>query len=109
MPAIESLPDYWQVQLADLTLTPKFKAVIAIAPVTGLKALKDERRNWSDHDIAERMIGDRPHVHQGSPLRNVSRLEVPALLFHGTFDRNVSYVQSKDMASACSAAHARSL
>ena len=84
-----------------------FKAVIAIAPVTDLNALKDEHRNWSDHDIVERMIGDGPHVREGSPLRNVSRLEAPVLLFHGTFDRNVSYLQSKDMAAACSAAHAR--
>jgi dipeptidyl aminopeptidase/acylaminoacyl peptidase len=94
--------------LQSAIVDPKvFKAVIAIAPVTDLKALKDERRNWSDHDIVERMIGDGPHVREGSPLQNVSRLEVPVLLFHGTFDRNVSYLQSKDMAAACSAAHAR--
>jgi dipeptidyl aminopeptidase/acylaminoacyl peptidase len=84
-----------------------FKAVIAVAPVTDLNALKDQRRNWSDHDIVERVIGDGPHVREGSPLRNVSHLEAPVLLFHGTFDRNVNYLQSKDMAAACSAAHVR--
>lgn len=94
--------------LQSAIVDPKvFKAVIAIAPVTDLNALKDERRGWSDHDIIERMIGDGPHVREGSPLRNVSRLEAPILLFHGTFDRNVGYPQSKDMAAACSAAHAR--
>jgi dipeptidyl aminopeptidase/acylaminoacyl peptidase len=94
--------------LQSAIVDPKvFKAVIAIAPVTDLNALKDERRNWSDHEIVERMIGDGPHVREGSPLRNVSRLEAPVLLFHGTFDRNVSYLQSKDMAAACTAAHAR--
>jgi dipeptidyl aminopeptidase/acylaminoacyl peptidase len=94
--------------LQSAIVDPKvFKAVIAIAPVTDLNALKDERRNWSDHEIVEKMIGDGPHVREGSPLRNVSRLEAPVLLFHGTFDRNVSYLQSKDMAAACSAAHAR--
>jgi hypothetical protein len=30
--------------------------------VTDLNALKDERRNWSDHDIVERMIGDGPQL-----------------------------------------------
>jgi dipeptidyl aminopeptidase/acylaminoacyl peptidase len=84
-----------------------FKAVIAIAPVTDLNALKEERRGWSNYEVMEQMIGDGPHVREGSPLQNVSRLRVPVLLFHGTFDRNVSYVQSKDMAAACSAAHAR--
>ncbi len=94
--------------LQSAIVDPKvFKAVIAIAPVTDLNALKDERRNWSDHEIVEKMIGDGPHVREGSPLQNVSRLEAPVLLFHGTFDRNVSYLQSKDMATACSAAHAR--
>jgi dipeptidyl aminopeptidase/acylaminoacyl peptidase len=94
--------------LQSAVVDPKvFKAVIAIAPVTDLQALKDERRGWSDHEIMERRIGDGPQVREGSPRRNVSRLEVPVLLFHGTFDRNVSYLQSKDMAAACSAAHAR--
>jgi acetyl esterase/lipase len=94
--------------LQSAIVDPKlFKAVIAIAPVTDLDALKEERRNWSDYEIVERMIGDGPHVREGSPLRNASRLEAPVLLFHGTFDRNVSYLQSKDMAAACSTAHAR--
>ena len=94
--------------LQSAIVDPKlFKAVIAIAPVTDLNALKDEERGWSDYEIIERMIGDGPHVREGSPLRNVSRLEAPVLLFHGTFDRNVRYVQSKDMAAACAASHAR--
>ena len=94
--------------LQSAIVDPKvFKAVIAIAPVTDLNALKEERRNWSDYEIVERMIGDGPHVREGSPRRNVSHLEVPVLLFHGTFDRNVSYLESKKMAAACSAAHAR--
>jgi dipeptidyl aminopeptidase/acylaminoacyl peptidase len=75
--------------------------------VTDLGALKDEERGWSDHELIERMIGDGPYVREGSPLQNVSRLEAPVLLFHGTFDRNVRYVQSKDMAAACASAHAR--
>jgi dipeptidyl aminopeptidase/acylaminoacyl peptidase len=94
--------------LQSAIVDPKlFKAVIAIAPVTDLEELKDDQRNWSDHQTLERFIGDGPHVREGSPLRNVSHLEAPVLLFHGTFDRNVNYRQSKDMAAACAAAHAR--
>lgn len=94
--------------LQSAIVDPKlFKAVIAIAPVTDLQELKDDHRGWSDHQFIERFIGDGPHVREGSPLRNVSRLEAPVLLFHGTFDRNVDYRQSRDMAAACSAAHAR--
>jgi dipeptidyl aminopeptidase/acylaminoacyl peptidase len=93
--------------LQSAIIEPKvFKAVIAIAPVTDLDALKDEHRNWSDHEIEERRIGDGPNVREGSPLRNVSRLEAPVLLFHGTYDRNVGYAESRDMAAACTAAHA---
>jgi dipeptidyl aminopeptidase/acylaminoacyl peptidase len=94
--------------LQSAVVDPKvFKAVIAIAPVTDLDALRDEWRGWSNHEVEEQRIGDGPQVREGSPRRNVSRLEVPVLLFHGTFDRNVSYRQSKDMAAACSAVHAR--
>jgi acetyl esterase/lipase len=94
--------------LQSAIVAPKvFKAVIAIAPVTDLQELKDDHRGWSDHQFMERFIGDGPHVREGSPLRNASRLEAPVLLFHGTFDRNVNYRQSRDMAAACSAAHAR--
>jgi dipeptidyl aminopeptidase/acylaminoacyl peptidase len=94
--------------LQSAIVDPKvFKAVIAIAPVTDLDALKDDQRGWSNHEIVEQQVGDGPQVREGSPRRNVSRLEAPVLLFHGTFDRNVSYLQSKDMAAACSAAHAR--
>jgi dipeptidyl aminopeptidase/acylaminoacyl peptidase len=94
--------------LQSAIVDPKlFKAVIAIAPVTDLLDLKEERRYWSDHWIREKEIGDGPHVREGSPLRNVTRLEAPVLLFHGTLDRDVNYTQSKNMAAACSAAHAR--
>ena len=94
--------------LQSAIVDPKlFKAVVAIAPITDLMAWKDSRRYWSDHEVIEKMIGDGPQVREGSPAQNVSRLEAPVLMFHGTMDRNVSYVQSKNMAAACSAAHAR--
>ena len=94
--------------LQSAIVDPKlFKAVVAIAPVTDLVALKDSHRYWSDHEFLEKLIGDGPQVREGSPAQNASRLEAPALIFHGTMDRNVSYAQSKIMVAACSAAHAR--
>jgi dipeptidyl aminopeptidase/acylaminoacyl peptidase len=82
-----------------------FKAVVAIAPVTDLSDLKEERRHWSDFELIERMIGDGPHVREGSPLANAGRIKVPVLLVHGTLDRNVAYLESERMAAALSAAH----
>lgn len=80
-----------------------FKAVIAIAPVTDLNALKDESEYWSDHDFISRYVGSGPQLREGSPLQNASRIKVPVLLFHGALDLNVSIAESKAMASRLSA------
>jgi dipeptidyl aminopeptidase/acylaminoacyl peptidase len=76
-----------------------FKAVVAIAPVTDLESLKEERRDWSDFDLVRHEIGDGPHVREGSPARNAEKIKVPVLLFHGEFDRNVGIAQSRLMAA----------
>ena len=84
-----------------------FKAVVAIAPVTDLKALKEEHANWSDFDVMKETVGEGPHLRDGSPLQNAIRIKVPVLLFHGTLDRNVGYPESVHMAAALIAAHDR--
>jgi dipeptidyl aminopeptidase/acylaminoacyl peptidase len=76
-----------------------FKAVVAIAPVTDLQALKEEHRDWSDFNLVSDMIGDGPHVREGSPARNAEKIKVPVLMFHAAFDRNVGIAQSRLMAS----------
>jgi dipeptidyl aminopeptidase/acylaminoacyl peptidase len=76
-----------------------FKAVIAIAPVTDLTALKEEHRNWSDFDLVSEYVGSGPHTHEGSPLEHADKIKVPVLLFHGALDNNVSIEQSKRMAA----------
>ena len=81
-----------------------FKAVIAIAPVTDLPELKEQRRQWSDFVIVNREIGDGPHVREGSPALNAAKIKVPVLLFHGEMDRNVLIRQSKEMADRLAAA-----
>ena len=82
-----------------------FKAVVAIAPVTDLKALKEQHRRWSDFDLVSRYIGKGPEVRAGSPIDNAARIQVPVLMFHGSMDRTVYVEQSERMAKRLQAAH----
>jgi dienelactone hydrolase len=84
-----------------------FKAVVAIAPVTDLAAAKEEWRRWSGYYYVSTMIGDGPHVREGSPLQNAGKIKAPVLLFHAALDRNVSIEQSKSMAERMKAVGGR--
>jgi len=46
-------------------------------------------------------------MHEGSPAEHADRIKAPVLLFHGSFDRNVSIEQSKRMADRLKAARGR--
>ncbi|MDB5687027.1 MAG: family peptidase [Rhizorhabdus sp.] len=74
-----------------------FKAVVAIAPVTDLATLKEERRNWTDFVLASNEIGDGPHIREASPAQNADRIKVPVLMFHAELDRNVRIRESQLM------------
>lgn len=74
-----------------------FKAVIAIAPVTDLDRLREERAGWSDYAKVSAYIGSGAHVADGSPARHAEAVKVPVLMFHGTLDRNVGVRQSRLM------------
>jgi dipeptidyl aminopeptidase/acylaminoacyl peptidase len=76
-----------------------FKAVVAIAPVTDLAALKEESRGWSNYRIVNDFVGSGPHVREGSPAQNAGRIKAPVILFHGALDRNVRIAESRLMAS----------
>ncbi len=84
-----------------------FKAVVAIAPVTDLAALKEQYRGWSNYYLASLMIGDGPHLREGSPLPNADKIKAPVLLFHAALDRNVSVEESKSMAERMKAVGGR--
>jgi acetyl esterase/lipase len=74
-----------------------FKAVVAIAPVTDLAALKEESRYWSNFKIVRDYIGSGPHIREGSPAQNAARIKAPVLMFHAELDRNVRISESRLM------------
>jgi dipeptidyl aminopeptidase/acylaminoacyl peptidase len=81
-----------------------YKAVVAIAPVTDLAALKQEHRDWSNYYLVSDFVGDGSYMHEGSPVEHADRIKVPVMLFHGANDRNVSVEQSKRMSEKLKAA-----
>jgi dipeptidyl aminopeptidase/acylaminoacyl peptidase len=79
--------------------TKVFKAVVAIAPVTDLAALKEDHRNWSDFELVSNFIGEGTPMHDGSPIEHADKIKVPVLLFHAGHDATVNVEQSKNMAA----------
>lgn len=76
-----------------------FKAIVAIAPVTDLDTLRTESSGYTSSALVDAFIGHGPHVREGSPAQNVSRIKAPVLLFHGDQDLNVGVGESRLMAS----------
>jgi dienelactone hydrolase len=86
--------------LESAALDPRYKAVVAIAPVTGLKQLAHERRGFMSASLVKDEIGKGDQLDDGSPINRASDIHAPVLLVHGTLDGNVSYGQSKRMLDA---------
>jgi dipeptidyl aminopeptidase/acylaminoacyl peptidase len=84
-----------------------FKAVVAIAPVTDLPALKEQYRGWSNFELASAFIGGGRQMHDGSPIEHADKIKVPVLLFHAGHDANVNIEQSKSMAARLKAVGAK--
>ena len=74
-----------------------FNAVVAIAPVTDLPALRREGLRYTDGRNLSNYLGNGPHIEAGSPARNAERIIAPVLLFHGDHDVNVHIDQSRRM------------
>ncbi|EIZ80121.1 prolyl oligopeptidase [Novosphingobium sp. Rr 2-17] len=74
-----------------------FKAVVAIAPVTDLDALREESRAFTNFNLVDQIIGQGTHVESGSPARHAANFHSPVLLFHGDQDQNVSVSESRLM------------
>lgn len=84
-----------------------YKASVAIAPVVDWKMVVEESRGWSNYPVVKAMIGDGPHVTQGSPLQHADKIKVPVLLFHGDYDINVEIDHSEKMEKALQKAGAQ--
>jgi dipeptidyl aminopeptidase/acylaminoacyl peptidase len=74
-----------------------FKAIVAIAPVTDLVALKQDYTNTSAQRVIRDFIGSGPHLKEGSPAQNAAAIKAPVMLFHGDVDRNVNVQASRLM------------
>lgn len=81
-----------------------FKAIVAVAPVTDLDALREESRGYTNYNLVDRYIGRGPEVRAGSPAQNASGIVAPVLMFHGDMDVNVGIRQSRLMKDRLSGA-----
>lgn len=81
-----------------------FKATVAIAPVTDLKALVGKARNFTNARLVSDFIGTGPHLVEGSPVQQVAKIKGPVLMFSGDQDLNVDISQARSMEAALKAA-----
>jgi dipeptidyl aminopeptidase/acylaminoacyl peptidase len=81
-----------------------FKAIVAVAPVTDLDALREESRDYTSFKLVDAFIGHGPHVKEGSPAQNAGAIKAPVLMFHGDQDSNVGVGESRLMLSRLKAA-----
>lgn len=78
----------------------RYKAVVAIAPVTDLAKLKTDARGFTNSALTADMIGKGDNIRTGSPLANASRIKAPVLLVHGDMDSNVAIHHADNMSKA---------
>ncbi|HVF36960.1 MAG TPA: alpha/beta fold hydrolase [Sphingomicrobium sp.] len=78
----------------------RYKAVVAIAPVTDLSLLKSDSVGFNNARLVREFIGSGENLKAGSPLQNASRIKLPVLLVHGDMDGNVGIAHSVKMAEA---------
>jgi acetyl esterase/lipase len=87
--------------LQSASLEPdRYKAVVAIAPVTDLAMLKRDYYEFTSSKLARETVGSGDHLKPGSPLQNAARIKAPVLLVHGDMDINVRSRHSVEMAQA---------
>jgi acetyl esterase/lipase len=86
-----------QSQVLDPSL---FKAVVAIAPVTDLDYLQNDKRGYTSFRLVRDFVGQGPHVAAGSPRRHAEKFRAPVALFHGTRDLNVDVRHARAMEKA---------
>lgn len=78
----------------------RYKAVVAIAPVTDLSALRGDADGFSNADLVRDFVGKDDNLRSGSPLHHAAAIKAPVLLVHGDLDGNVRIAHSLRMESA---------
>ena len=78
----------------------RYKAVIAIAPVTDLSALRRDAQGFTNENLTKDFIGKDDNLRSGSPLHHASAIKAPVLLVHGDLDGNVRVAHSQRMEAA---------
>lgn len=78
----------------------RYKAVVAIAPVTDLNELKRDARGYTNARLTKQIIGPSEGAANGSPLQSSDRIVAPVLLVHGDLDDNVRITHSLKMTAA---------
>jgi dienelactone hydrolase len=86
--------------LQSSALDSRYKAVVAIAPVTDLKQLRRDSRGFREETISDQEIGKGDQLGEGSPINHARDIHAPVLMVHGTLDGNVSYNHSVRMLAA---------
>lgn len=81
-----------------------FKAIVAICPITDLETYRQEVSRLRRANTLRAMIGNGPHLREGSPAQNANRIKAPVLLFHGDLDLSVDVGESRLMAANLKAA-----
>jgi dipeptidyl aminopeptidase/acylaminoacyl peptidase len=86
--------------LQSSSMDPRYKAVVAIAPVTSFRKLRGQMAGFTNEDLSLKEIGKGDQLQEGSPINRAGSIKAPVLLVHGTLDGNVDYEQSKAMQAA---------
>jgi dipeptidyl aminopeptidase/acylaminoacyl peptidase len=87
--------------LQSAVMTPaKYKAVVAIAPVTDLSSLGREGEDFTTSNLVKDFVGKGQNLRDGSPLQHADQIKVPVLLVHGDLDANVRVSHSERMEKA---------
>ena len=86
--------------LQSAAMDPRYKGVVAIAPVTDLKQLRRDSQGFREEILYKQEIGKGDQLVDGSPINRADQIHAPVLLVHGTLDGNVVYDHSKRMLAA---------
>lgn len=85
-----------------------YRCAASVAGVSDLRALVMNFRQYWNGRVGTRFIGeafrDRQSLDANSPVNRAADIRIPVYLAHGTVDRSVPPVQSRDMAKALKAA-----